>query len=42
VTWKPGVTPRSLLTTYAAIEKAVRAGQVTLTKTALVVNCPLA
>src|SRR5262249_59199292 len=40
VTWKAGVTPR-LLTSYAAIEKAARAGQVTLTKTTLVVNCPI-
>src|SRR5262245_5556264 len=40
VTWKTGVTPR-LLTSYAAIEKAEGAGQVTLTKTTLVVNCPL-
>jgi hypothetical protein len=40
VTWKTGVTPR-LLTSYAAIAKAERAGQVTLTKTSLVVNCPI-
>ena len=40
VTWEHGVTPR-LLTSHAAIEKAVRAEQVTLMKTALVVNCPL-
>jgi hypothetical protein len=40
VTWKPGVTPR-LLTSYAAIEKAEGAGEVTLTKSTLVVNCPL-
>ena len=40
VTWKPGVRPR-LLTSYAAIEKAERADQLTLTKTTLVVNCPL-
>lgn len=40
VTWEPGTKPR-LLTSYAAIERAARAGQVTLTKTALVVNCPL-
>jgi len=40
VTWKPGVTPR-LLTSYAAITSAAAAGQVTLTKSPLVVNCPL-
>lgn len=40
VTWKPGVTPR-LLTSYAAITNAAAAGRVTLTKTPLVVNCPL-
>jgi hypothetical protein len=40
VTWKPGVTPR-LLTSYSAIANAAAAGQVTLTKTPLVVNCPL-
>jgi len=40
VTWKPSATPR-LLTSYAAIEQAEAAGQVTLTKTTLVVNCPL-
>ena len=40
VTWKAGVTPR-LLTSYAAIEQAEAAGEVALTKTTLVVNCPL-
>ena len=40
VTWKTCVTPR-LLTSYAAIENAEAAGDVALTKTALVVNCPL-
>jgi hypothetical protein len=40
VTWKTGFTPR-LLTSYAAIEKAEAAGEVVLTKTTLVVNCPL-
>ena len=40
VTWKTGVKPR-LLTSYAAIEKAEGAGEVALTKTKLVVNCPL-
>jgi hypothetical protein len=40
VTWKPGVKPR-LLTSYAAITHAATTGSVTLTKTSLVVNCPL-
>jgi hypothetical protein len=40
VTWKTGITPR-LLTSYAAIEQAETAGEVALTKTTLVVNCPL-
>ena len=40
VTWKPGAR-RHLLTSYAAIKKAAAAGQVTLKKTPLVVNCPL-
>ena len=40
VTWKSGATPR-LLTSYAAITRAAAAGQVTLAKTSLVVNCPL-
>ena len=40
VTWRAGTTPR-LLTSYAAIDKAAKAGQVTVTKTTLVVNCPL-
>jgi len=40
VAWKAGVTPR-LLTSSRAIVQAARAGQVTLTKTTLVVNCPL-
>lgn len=40
VTWKPGTTPR-VLTSYAAIKSAAAAGRVTLTKTPLVVNCPL-
>jgi len=40
VTWKAGIAPR-LLKSYAAIKKAARAGQVKLTKTTLVVNCPL-
>ena len=40
VTWKPNAT-RRLLTSYAAIEKAEDNGEVTLTKTTLVVNCPV-
>jgi hypothetical protein len=40
VTFKAGVAPR-LLTSYAQIAKANAAGQVTVTKTSLVVNCPV-
>src|SRR6266702_4680546 len=40
VTWKPGAQKR-LLTSFAAIQKAKAAGQVTLAKTPLVVNCPI-
>jgi len=40
VTFKAGVKP-SLLTSYAQIKKAQAAGQVTITKTPLVVNCPV-
>jgi hypothetical protein len=40
VTWKAGATPR-LLKSYAQIKQAAAAGQVTLKKTPLVVNCPL-
>jgi hypothetical protein len=40
VTWKPSA-PRRLLTSLAAIKGAQAAGQVTLRKTSLVVNCPL-
>jgi hypothetical protein len=40
VTWKQGVK-RRLLTSYAAIQNAAAAGQVTVSKTSLVVNCPL-
>jgi hypothetical protein len=40
VTFKSGVTPH-LLTSYAQIAKAKAAGQVTITKTSLVVNCPV-
>jgi hypothetical protein len=41
VTWKKGAKAR-LLSSYTAIEKAVAAGQASVTKTGLVVNCPLA
>jgi hypothetical protein len=40
VTWKPGA-PKRLLTSLAAIRRAQAARQVTLTRTSLVVNCPL-
>lgn len=40
VTWKPDANKR-LLTSFTAIEKARAAGEVTLQKTTLVVNCPL-
>jgi hypothetical protein len=40
VTFKPGVAPR-LLTSYAQIAKAKAAGRVKVTKTGLVVNCPV-
>jgi hypothetical protein len=40
VTWKPGAAKR-LLTSLAAVKRAQAARQVTLTKTSLVVNCPL-
>lgn len=40
VTWTPDARKR-LLTSYAAIKKARAAGDVTLQKTTLVVNCPL-
>jgi hypothetical protein len=40
VTWKPAV-PKRLLTSLAAIRRAQAARQVTLTRTSLVVNCPL-
>ena len=40
VTWKPSASKR-LLTSLAAIRRAQSAGEVTLTKTSLVVNCPL-
>jgi hypothetical protein len=40
VTFKAGVKPH-LLTSYAQITKAQQAGQVTIAKTTLVVNCPV-
>jgi hypothetical protein len=40
VTWK-AVAHKRLLTSYAAIQRAAAAGEVTLTRTTLVVNCPL-
>jgi hypothetical protein len=40
VTFKAGVKPH-LLTSYAQIKKAQAAGQVRITKTSLVVNCPV-
>ena len=40
VTWKAGAHKR-LLTSFAAIEKAKAAGEVTIAKTSLVVNCPI-
>ena len=40
VTFKAGVKPR-LITSYRQIKKAQAAGQVSITKTPLVVNCPV-
>ena len=40
VTFKAGVKPR-LITSYAQITQAQKAGQVTITNTSLVVNCPV-
>ena len=40
VTWKAGARKR-LLTSFAAIQKARAAGDVTVAKTSLVVNCPV-
>jgi hypothetical protein len=40
VTWKQSASKR-LLTSLAAIRRAQSAGELTLTKTSLVVNCPL-
>jgi hypothetical protein len=39
-TWKPGAHKR-LLTSFAAVQHAKAAGELTLRKTSLVVNCPL-
>ena len=40
VTWKSGVTPR-LLTSAAAVRKALSAGQVATKEPGVVVNCPV-
>lgn len=40
VTWKPNAD-RRLLTSFAAIQKAKAAGEVTVSMTSLVVNCPV-
>jgi hypothetical protein len=40
VTWKPGAKKR-LLTSFAQIRQAKAAGELTLQKTSVVVNCPL-
>jgi len=40
VTWKDGVTPR-VLRSRAAVEAAMAAGELTLKRTATVVNCPV-
>ena len=40
VTWKDGVTPK-VLRSKAAVQAAVRAGQVTVTAAPVVVNCPV-
>jgi hypothetical protein len=39
-TWKPGAHKR-LLTSFAAVKRARGAGELTLKKSSLVVNCPL-
>jgi hypothetical protein len=39
-TWKPGAHKR-LLTSFAAVKQAQAAGELTLHKSSLVVNCPL-
>jgi hypothetical protein len=40
VTWKEGVTPRKL-TSAAAVRKAISAGEATVKKPGVIVNCPL-
>jgi hypothetical protein len=40
VTWKDGATPRKL-TSAAAVRKAISAGDVTVKKPGMVVNCPV-
>jgi hypothetical protein len=40
VTWKSGVTPR-LLTSAGAVRKALSAGELTMKKPGIVVNCPV-
>jgi hypothetical protein len=40
VTWKEGVTPRRL-TSAAAVKAAEEAGEITIARTATVVNCPV-
>jgi hypothetical protein len=40
VTWKAGVTPR-VLRSKGAVDRAVRAGQVTVKAAPVVVNCPV-
>jgi hypothetical protein len=40
VAWKDGVTPR-VLRSKAAVQAALRAGQVTVTAAPVVVNCPV-
>jgi hypothetical protein len=40
VTWKDGVTPRTLMS-RAEVEAAMAAGEVTLEQTGIVVNCPV-
>jgi hypothetical protein len=40
VTWKTGVSPR-LLTSAAAVRKALSAGDVTMKEAGIVVNCPV-
>jgi hypothetical protein len=39
VTWKPGAE-RSLIRSFEALEQARKAGDVTLKRTTMIVNCP--